>query len=900
MGGIVARVRSFWRGLRRRSAIEAEMGEEFRAHIELRAADLARNGLSQSAALLQARREFGSTERYKEEGRASRALHRIDALRFSIIDLKLGLRILAKYPGLWLISGLTLAVTICIGATWHEVVTMRVVPRLPLADGDRIVRIENWDVVRLATEPRSVHDYLQWRTQLTSVVELGAFRTVERNLIGADGRAQPVRAAEISAVAFPLTRVAPLLGRPILAADEWAGAPDVAVIGHDTWQRRFLGDPNIIGRSVQLGRARVTVIGVMPDGFGFPRNQELWLPLRLSEAAPREGPPIEVFGRLGPDATLESAQAELTAIGQRMAAANPVTHEHLQPRVAPYAGAPPWARRAITGELLLGYVALLLIVLAACANVATLVFARTSLRESEIVVRNALGASRSRVLGQLFAEALVLAGVAALAGLALAAALIRFVTSWDAQNAPVPPPFWVNGTIELSTVLLVALLVIICAVLVGLIPALKATGSRVQDSLRRLSSGGTSMQFGGVWSFIIIAQVAFTVLCLPLAVGLLMEALSDHRARAPFPASEYFTFRPDLDREVTFGSAEELSDDQFQTRLAVVYQELKRRLLEQPGVSAVTFASHLPGMDHPRRRIEVQRGQEPPVMLRANLEGTVPIAAVDIDFFSTFRVPLISGRTFRTADVGAANHPVMVNESFVNNLGGNALGVRVRYAASQPEEKPGDWQEIVGVVRNIGMEPTNHGDADFLFLPASPASAYPPLVAVRVNADAAVLEPQLRAVALQVEPGLRLYDLQSLHDVVRQRTLPLVLLSLAATIVVLLAVLLSAAGLFALVSVSVTRRTREIAIRLALGASRRRLLSAMFARAAFQLGMGLVVGNLLVMMLFSTGMTEWDSSGQLIVLAAISAFMVLIGLLACAVPALRTLAIQPTEALKEG
>jgi predicted permease len=896
---MMARLRSLWRGIRQRSAVEEEMGAEFRLHVELRAADLSRAGLSQAAALQQARREFGSTARYREDARAARGLHRIDALRFSWLDLKLGVRILAKYPGLSLISGAALAATIATGTIWHEIVTMRVLPRLPFDDGERIVRIENWDAARLATEPRSVHDYLHWRTQLTSIVELGAFRTVERNLIGADGRAEPVRAVEISASAFPLTGVAPLLGRPILAADERAGATDVVILGHDTWQRRFLGDANIIGRTVQLGRARVTVVGVMPDGFGFPRNQELWVPLRLSDVAPREGPPIEVFGRLADDTTLESAQAELTVIGQRRARASPDTHERLQPRVGPFVGPTPWSRGPIAGELLLGYVALMLILLAACANVATLVFARTSLRESEIVVRNALGATRGRVLGQLFAEALVLAGGAALAGLTIASVVIRYIIYYDAQHTDVPPPFWANDTIELSTVLMAALLVVVCAVLVGLLPALKATGARVQDGLKRLGSGGTSMRFGGIWSFIIIAQVAVTVLCLPLAIGLSMEALSDHRARAPFPASEYFTFRPELDREIAFGSSEELSDDQFRTRLASVYQELKRRLLEQPGVTAVTFASHLPGMEHPRRRIEVQRSTEPPVILRANLEGTVPIAAVDIDFFTTFRVPLVSGRTFRAADVGAADNAVMVNESFARNLGGNPLGVRVRYAARNADEQPGDWQEIVGVVRNLGMEPTNHGDADFLFRPAAPADAYPPLVAVRVNGDLATLGPQLRAIALQVEPGLRLYGLQSLHDVVRQRTLPLVLMTLAGTIVVALAVLLSAAGLFALVSVSVTRRTREMAIRLALGASRRGVLAAMFGRAAFQLGMGIVVGNLLVMLLLS-GLTEWNTSGQLVVMAVISAFMVLVGLLACAVPARRTLAIQPTEALKEG
>ncbi|MGH7467887.1 MAG: ABC transporter permease [Longimicrobiales bacterium] len=892
-----ARLRSLWRGIRQRPSFEAEMSDEFRAHIEMRATDLARTGRSQSEALKQARREFGSTERYKEEARASRGLHRVDALRFSWLDLKLGARMLVKYPGLSLISGLTLAAAIAIGASWHEVVTMRLFPELPFADGERIVRIEHWDAARLATEPRSVHDYLHWRDQLTAIVELGAYRALERNLISADGRAEPVRAVEISASAFPLTRVPPLLGRPLLASDQQAGAAQVVVIGHDVWQRRFLGDDRIIGRTVQLGRTMATVVGVMPEGFGFPHSQQLWLPLQLTESPPREGPPIEVFGRLAAGATLESAQAELNAIGQRMAASNPATHEHLRPRVGPYAGPMPWER--FSGPMLLGYGAILLVLLAACANVATLVFARTSLRESEIIVRSALGATRGRVIGQLFAEALVLASVAALVGLALASFAIRSTVYFDAHHTDVPPAFWLNDTLELPTVLFAAVLAIVCAVLVGMIPALKATGTHVQEGLKRLGSGGTSMRFGGIWSVIIIGQVAFTVLCLPPAIGLLSEALSDHRARASFPAPDYFTFRPELDREAAFGSAVELSDAEFRSRLATAYRELKRRLLEQPGVTDVTFASHLPGMVHPRRVIEVQRGSASPVTLNANLEGTVPIAAVDVGFFRAFHVPLVAGRNFLAGDVGAQNSVVIVNESFARNLGGNVLGVRVRYAARRNDEQPGIWYEIVGVVRNLGMEPTNRGDADFLFQPAAPADAYPPMVAVRVNGDPAALAPRLSAIALQVEPGLRLYDLRTLDDAVRRRTLPLVLMTLAATVVVAVAIFLSAAGLFALMSVSVTRRAREMAIRLALGASRRGVLSAMFARAAFQLGTGILVGNLLVLLLFS-GLTEWDLAGLMLALAAISGFMVLVGLLACAVPARRTLAIQPTEALKEG
>jgi hypothetical protein len=213
--------------------------------------------------------------------------------------------------------------------------------------------------------------------------------------------------AEITASAFRVAQVAPLLGRALVADDERAGAPPVVVLGYDVWQTRFAGDPGVVGRSVQLGDAYATVVGVMPEGFAFPVAHELWTPLQSAAVVhgPLEGPPITVFGRLAPGATLESAQAELTAIGRRAATERPDTHEHLQPQVSPYAKL-FWAA---TGEglaifLSIELFAVMLLVLV-CGNVALLLFARAATREKELIVRSALGASRGRIVAQLFAEA---------------------------------------------------------------------------------------------------------------------------------------------------------------------------------------------------------------------------------------------------------------------------------------------------------------------------------------------------------------------------------------------------------------------------------------------------------------------------------------------------------------
>jgi hypothetical protein len=315
------------------------MSEEFRAHMELRAADLVASGLSPERARRQAKLEFGSTERYKEEGRRSRGLRRVDDVRVSWLDFKLGFRMLVRYPGLTLVGGLAMAFAIWIGAGAFELATQIIRPSLPLPDGSAIVAIQSWDVAANRAEPHIAHDFVAWRQTLETVTELGAMRRLERNLITGEGRGEPVEVAEITASAFRMTRVPPLRGRTLVEADERPGAAPVVVIGYDAWQRRFAGDSAVIGRVIRLGRSPVTIVGVMPEGYAFPVSQSFWVPLRfnVAEFAQRQGPERRVFGRLAPGASIAEAQAELTALGRRAAIEMRETHEHLLPRVMPYA-----------------------------------------------------------------------------------------------------------------------------------------------------------------------------------------------------------------------------------------------------------------------------------------------------------------------------------------------------------------------------------------------------------------------------------------------------------------------------------------------------------------------------------------------------------------------------------
>ncbi|MEX2285297.1 MAG: ABC transporter permease [Gemmatimonadota bacterium] len=816
----------------------------------------------------------------------------------SWVDFKLGGRMLVKYPGLTLIGGITLAVAIGVGAAWFEVTRQIVNPRIPLADGDRIVTIANWDAAESEIEARSLYDFQLWREQLTSIRELGAYRAFERNLITPDGIAQPTEVAEISAAAFPLTRVPPLLGRTLQESDAVPGAADVVVIGYDIWQNRFKSDRSIIGQTVRVGRTPATIVGVMPEGFRFPVIQQLWLPLRLSTAAPRTGAAVSVFGRLADGASLESAQAELTTIGQRIAAVNATTHAQLRPFVSRYGGPGPMFNGAPgrSQSLLIRMTNIIawLILAGAGMNVATLMFARTATRESEIIVRNALGASRKRVMMQLLVEAFVLCTAAAVVGLLGASFALDYAVRLFAVSAIEQVPFWWQFSIGPVTVLYALILAIGAAVVVGLLPAIRATGPRVQNALTQMSTGGTSIKFGGVWSVMIVLQVAFAALCLPFGFAAAFASVFETRWSDRFPTNEYLTFRPELDPDAlpTTGVFDPAA---YRTQQLTVFAELKRRLENEPSVTAVTFANGLPGTSFGLRQVEVQRGSEPPVLVDASIEGDrVRIANVDNDYFDAFQFPLVAGRAFNTSDVGAET-AVIINETLARNLGGNPLGKRIRYAEGGPYRPVSSWYEVVGVVRDI----QDATPADFIFQPTSAADVTSLTFAVHTRGDAAAIAPRLRAIATEVEPGLRLYNVVSLHELLRQRERPAIQLMIVTVSLVLVVLALSAAGLYSLMSVAVTRRTREIGIRLAIGASPRAVLGALFARAAIQVGIGIVLANaLLPALMTALGIMELKLNIVLGAMLIASLGMLLVGLIACGVPARRALRIQATEAMR--
>ena len=407
------------------------------------------------------------------------------------------------------------------------------------------------------------------------------------------------------------------------------------------------------------------------------------------------------------------------------------------------------------------------------------------------------------------------------------------------------------------------------------------------------------MKFGGIWSFIIGAQVALTLLFVPAAVGIFTNTLHEQSRPAAFPSEHYLTFRLRMDNEALAGERGVPDDGQIGARRARAYEELAGRLREEPGVTQVTYGDRLPTMSPEWVALEMEQDGAPPARLQGNYEGGFAMAAVGAGYHDAFGARIVAGRGLHTADAGALNEPVVVNEAFMRVVGRNPVGARVRTLQRGSEHELGPWHEIVGVVTDqVMMFGADWGGAAYIYRAASTAELDPVVVAVRVAGDAAPLAPRVAAVAPQVDAGLHLRDIVTLDDIVAQEQTRMVGGSVIFGSVLLVAVVFCAAGLYALMAVAVARRTREIGIRIALGANPRHVLGSVFARAGRQIGGGIIAGNSLI--LFFAWRADSLTADLLVSSVITSVIMAAVGVLACAAPARRALRIQPTEALREG
>jgi putative ABC transport system permease protein len=888
---LVLRLLSFFRP----GAAEADLSREIQSHLQLLEDEFAAKGMPRDDARLAARRAFGGVEQAKERQRDARGFRWLEDSR---VDLKLGARMLVKYPGLSIIGGAGLAVGVAIGAGFFAFFYSFIYATLPVEGGERIVALENWDLEANDEMRQSMHDLVVWRREMKTVEEIGAFRTIARSVAFAGGPVEAVQVAQITAAGFNITRVAPAIGRAMIAADESAGAQPIVVIGYDVWHSRFGGDASVLGRELRLGNVVHTIVGVMPEGYGFPVNHSYWIPLSTEAATfgPREGPDVFIFGRLRDGVAMEHAQAELKALGAQATSAFPLTHARLQPRVMPYAH-PILDIQGITTRDFTAMQSLIsMLALIVAINVGVLVYARTATRQREIAVRSALGASRGRIVGQLFIEALVLSAAASAAGIALAKYGIAqgFAVYGAEGNDAVP--YFLNPDMPLAAYVYVAMLTVVAAVIAGVLPALHATGRRAQDTLKQ-ASGTDGLRLGRVWTAMIIAQVAIAMIGLPATIKIGWEGIQGGLTRANYSEESFLAAVVSAEPDAPAGMPQSLYARESVSRFERSITDLVASLEAEPAVDDVTVAANIPGVE-PWARIAVDGAVTPQsgvIGVRSNRVAT--------DFFDAFSAQVIAGRALRDSDGTGSAQAVVVNRAFVNQLlgGANAVGRRVHYVAAgrrEPELGGTTTQyEIVGVVTDLRTNATDPELIDpVIYHPLRSSTLATALIRMRGD-DPLQLSSRLRDLTTALDPTLRL-RIVTFTEMKRQAQIGLRLLLLGSSLVIMAALLLSAAGIYAMMSFTVSQRRKEIGIRAAMGADAGQLLRSIFAKAAVQLAAGVVLGIVMVLMIDLVSEGELLGSSGHATVPATALVMTIVGLFATIGPARRGLRIQPTEALR--
>jgi putative ABC transport system permease protein len=804
-------------------------------------------------------------------------------------DFRYAARTLSRTPGPAAVAVLALALGIGLTTAAFSIVYGALMTGLPYPGGNRVAVVARANPARdIQRSAVSIQDFFDYATQQKSFTALGGYASgtvnVSASRAGADAPgAERFNGSWVTAHVFRVLGVAPLLGRTFTAAETAPGGERVAVLSYGVWQQRYAGDRAILGQQIRVNGESYSVIGVMPRGFDFPDHIQIWLPLQTDPLATKrgDGQYLVTVGKLRPGVGLAQASLDLAATARRLATAYPAADSGYTARAMSFTdwNIGPQPRQLL--YTMLG--AVFLVLLIACANVANLLLDRAAHRTKEVGIRTALGATRGEVIRQFLAESSVLA----LAGLALGIVVAWIgIRLFNGAVANTDVPSYIHIALFPPVMLFALGAGVLSSLTAGVIPAVQASRTDVSEVLKDESRGSSSLHIGRISKALVMVEIAMSCALL-VAAGLMVKSVTRLRTMDPgFTTTDVFTAR--------VGYPEVYTDTLRQERF---FRQLQERVAALPGVRAAAVSSGLPGAQQGlggnRFALEgntYARDQDYPV---------TRTASVTPGFFATLSIPLSRGRLFTDADRAGAPEVALVTQRFVERfLGGqDALGRRIRLGASHSTEP---WLTVVGVVPNVFGGDPDDPQPPVVFRPLAQAHSNFVYISARTAGPPMALTAQVREAAAALEPDLPLYWIMPLDQAIAE---PLWFVRVFGTVFMIfgfVALFMAAVGLYAVIAFSVSRRTREVGIRMALGAEPKHVLRTIMGQGMVQLGIGLAIGlagALAVARLMSVILFDVRPHDPT-VFGGVAGTLVLAGLLASAIPAFRATRVDPLSALR--
>ena len=806
-------------------------------------------------------------------------------------DLRYAVRLLIKNRWFTIVAATALALGIGVNTAVFTFVNAVLIRGLPFDDPDRIIALGTTDV-RNRQLGVSRLDFEDWRESAKSFSALALMLGTSIN-VSDEGRApEQYQGVYQSSNLFQLIGVRPALGRDFSAEDDKPGAPPVVIIGGGIWKNRYGSDPSVIGRTIKENSIAVTVIGVMPPDVKFPFNTDMWLPTSVLPAEARNTKRgvrnYQAIGRLAPGVTLEQARAELQTIGQRLTQQYPDSNKDFKPQLVKFNDRVTGPQITLIFLSLMGAVGFVLLI--ACANVANLLLSRAAHRSREIAVRVSLGAGRWRIIRQLLVESVLLSLLSGVIGLGLSIVGIRL---FDAATTDVGKPYWMTFTLDPIVFLFLLGICVGTGVLFGLAPAMHVSKTDVHEVLKE---GGGRSGSGGMrarrWTGALIVVEIVLTLVLLAGAGFMMRS---------FLTLYAMEIGVDTSRLLTMQLALPLAKYPRAEPRTALYQQLEQRLRTVSAIQSAGITTNVPTFGGFLRQLSVD-GRPAPAGEKL---PDVTMVSISPGYFDTLGVKLQRGRGFTDADGTPGHEAAIVNQRFVTMhfASEDPLGRRIRLTDSSPQiqQPPPVDATIVGIAPTVRQRSFQDPDPDpVVYLPYRADPQRFMSLIVRGTGDPARITALVREEMRAIEPDIPLFRIQTIDQMLAQQRWPLRTFGSMFALFAVIALVLSAVGLYAVTAYSVTQRTAEIGVRMALGAQPKQVMWLVMRRSLIQLAIGVplgIAGAFGVGVLLKSLLVQTSSRDPLTI-GVIAMLMILVSLAACFWPARRATRLDPVSALR--